>query len=127
MGKRPSDSPSLADDENEFQRIADRLWGKKAASNHGMLRVGKGRVYAGASANEALADLGVARDFEYTKPEPDTTLMSAHRKLDDGEIYFVDNHAGPERKASTRLFESKEKLLSCGILPPAQRNRPRTE
>ena len=91
VGNRPTDSPSLADDENEFQRIADRLWGKKASSKPGMLRVGRGRVFAGASANEALANLGVARDFEYTKPQPDTTLMLSHRKLDDGDIYLVDN------------------------------------
>ena len=31
------------------------------------------------------------RDFEYTKPEPDATLMFLHRKLNDGDLYFVDN------------------------------------
>jgi len=43
------------------------------------------------TANEVLADLGTSRDFEYTKPEPDTSLMFLHRKLDDGDIYFVDD------------------------------------
>ncbi len=43
------------------------------------------------SANEALAALGVDRDFEYTKPEPDASLMFLHRKLSDGDLYFVDN------------------------------------
>jgi hypothetical protein len=43
------------------------------------------------SANEALTKLDVARDWEYTKPEPDTTLMFVHRRLDDGDVYFVDN------------------------------------
>jgi hypothetical protein len=91
VGNRPTDSPSLADDEAEFQRIADQLWGKKAAPNHGMVRVGKGRVYAAASANDVLAALGVARDFEYTRTEPDANLMFLHRKLADGDVYFVDN------------------------------------
>jgi hypothetical protein len=91
VGKRPTDSPSLADDEAEFQRIADRLWGRKSSPNHGMVRVGKGRMYAGASANDVLAALGVPRDFEYTKSEPDANLMFVHRKLDDCDIYFVDN------------------------------------
>jgi hypothetical protein len=27
VGGRPTDSPSLADDEKEFQREADQLWG----------------------------------------------------------------------------------------------------
>jgi hypothetical protein len=91
VGDRPTDSPSLADDEAEFQRITDQLWGRKAAPNHGMVRMGKGSVYAGASANDVLAALGVARDFEYTKPEPDANLMFVHRKLTDGDLYFVDN------------------------------------
>ena len=91
VGNRPIDSPSLSDDEAEFQRIADRLWGRKASPNHGVVRVGKGSVYAGMSANEVLAQLGEARDFDYTKPEPDTALMFLHRKLDDGDLYFVDN------------------------------------
>ena len=91
MGSRPADSPSLADDDNEFQRLADRLWGKRSAAAKSMRKVGKGRVYTGMSANEVLAALGVARDWEYTKPEADTTLMFLHRKLDDGEVYFVDN------------------------------------
>jgi hypothetical protein len=91
VGSRPADSPSLADDDNEFQRLADRLWGKRSAAAKSMRKVGKGRVYTGMSANEVLAALGVARDWEYTKPEADTTLMFLHRKLDDGEVYFVDN------------------------------------
>ncbi len=42
-------------------------------------------------AGEALAKLGVKRDWEYSKPEPDANLMFVHRKLDDGDAYFVDN------------------------------------
>jgi hypothetical protein len=43
------------------------------------------------SANDVLAALGMARDWEYTKPEADSELMFVHRKLDDGDVYFVDN------------------------------------
>jgi hypothetical protein len=91
VGSRPADSPSLADDEKEFQRVADQLWGRRPAADRPMRKVGKGRVYTGMSANEVLAALGVARDWEYSKPEADTTLMFVHRKLDDGDVYFVDN------------------------------------
>jgi alpha-L-rhamnosidase len=91
VGNRPIDSPSLADDENEFRRIADHLWGRKAVPGHAMVRVGKGRVYSAQSANEVLAALNVPRDWEYTKPEPDAELMFLHRKLADGDLYFVDN------------------------------------
>jgi len=91
VGNRPTDSPSLADDEKEFQRVADQLWGRRPAAEKQARKVGKGRVYTGMSANDVLTVLGVARDWEYTKPEADTTLMFVHRKLDDGDVYFVDN------------------------------------
>jgi hypothetical protein len=46
------------------------------------------------TANEVLSALSVAKDFEYSRPEPDTTLMFIHRKLADGDIYFVSNRKG---------------------------------
>jgi hypothetical protein len=58
-----------------------------------MRRVGEGRLYSGFSADEALAALGVPRDFEYAKPEPDANLMFVHRKLRDEDVYFVDNRS----------------------------------
>jgi hypothetical protein len=35
----------------------------------------------------------VKRDFDYTKPEPDTQILFAHRKLANGDLYFVDNRS----------------------------------
>jgi hypothetical protein len=43
-----------------------------------------------------LASLKVAADFEYTKPQADTELAFVHRRLADGELYWVshrNNHA----------------------------------
>jgi hypothetical protein len=123
VGNRPVESPSLADDEKEFERIADKLWGRKTSPNHGMTRVGKGRVYAGAGANEVLTALGVPRDFEYTKPEPDATLMFLHRKLNDGDLYFVDNRADrAENVDATFRVEGKAAELwdaATGATEPA--------
>ena len=61
VGDRPTDSPSLADDEQEFQRVADQLWGTRPASEKQARKVGKGSVYTGMSANDVLAALGMAR------------------------------------------------------------------
>jgi hypothetical protein len=112
VGNRPVDSPSLADDEREFQRVADQVWGTKDHAGPSPRKVGKGSVFTGISANDVLAALGVTRDFDYRSPdcEPtemyerhgvkhaevncvktDANLMFVHRKLADGDIYFVDN------------------------------------
>jgi hypothetical protein len=91
VGDKPTDSPSLSDDEKEFHIAADQLWGKGTAQAGSVRKVGKGRVYTGMTANEVLKALDTAEDFEYTKPKTDTTLMFVHRRLDDGDVYFVDN------------------------------------
>ena len=94
VGEKPTDSPSLADDEAQFHKIADELWGKSAEPGRAVHKAGKGRVYSGMTENEVLAALGETQDFAYSKPEADTTLMFVHRKLTDGDIYFVDNRSG---------------------------------
>ncbi|MDQ2834347.1 MAG: glycoside hydrolase [Acidobacteriota bacterium] len=91
VGDKPVDSPSLADDQEAFHALADALWSSDAGAASSVHRFGKGRIYTGKTANEVLADLNVAADFEYTRPEPDAELMCVHRKLKDGDIYFVDN------------------------------------
>ncbi|MGH9599499.1 MAG: glycosyl hydrolase [Terracidiphilus sp.] len=91
VGEKPSDSPSLADNEAEFRRLANELWGKEIARGPFVHKYGKGKVYSGMSADAVLAALGEAKDFDYSGPHADTTLMFVHRKADGGDIYFVDN------------------------------------
>jgi hypothetical protein len=43
--------------------------------------------------DEALTLAEVAPDFEYSKPQTDTNLLFVHRKLPDGEVYWVNNRA----------------------------------
>ena len=108
VGNRPTDSPSLADDPVEWKKVADSLWGSSdppewrrvadslrgtASQPNGMRRIGKGRLYVGATPDEALTALNIPRDFDYPKPEPDANLMFVHRKLRDGDVYFVDNRS----------------------------------
>jgi hypothetical protein len=102
VGNRPTDSPSLADDPNDWKKVADSIWGN-AASPHGERRVGKGRVFAGSSANQVLATLGVQPDFEYAKPDSGADLMFQHRKLDDGDLYFVDNRTDRAEDVSAKF------------------------
>ena len=86
-GPKPTDDPSLADDQMEFQKLNDELFG----DGTGVHRVGKGTVYAGQSLADVFSALKVAPDFDYSKPESDTRLLFVHRRLVDGDLYFVDN------------------------------------
>ena len=82
VGPKPIDSPSLADDQAEFRSISDRLWGPG---------VGKGKVCADRTIAQALAAIGATPDFEYTRPQQDTSLAFVHRALADGDFYWVVN------------------------------------
>ena len=86
-GPKPMDDPSLADDQAEFHRLNDSLFGDGTGVHH----VGKGTVYAGQTLDQVFHALNVSPDFDYTKPSNDTNILFARRKLTDGDIYFVDN------------------------------------
>jgi hypothetical protein len=86
-GDKPVGTPSLADDAAEFKKLNDKLFG----AGSGVQTVGKGKVYAGQNAEAALKTLNVAPDFEYTKPANEQQVAFVHRKLADGDLYFVDN------------------------------------
>ncbi len=86
-GPKPTDTPSNSDDQAEFHAIADQLWGSGAGEH----TVGKGTVYAGETLAEALFSMQAQPDFEYSQLHGDTNLLFVHRRLPDGEIYWVDN------------------------------------
>jgi len=86
-GPKPIDDPSLADDQAEFHRLNDELFG----NGSGVQTVGKGTVYAGRPLAEVLNTLKQAPDFDYSRPETDTRLLFVHRKLSSGDIYFINN------------------------------------
>jgi hypothetical protein len=88
VGNRPTGSPSLADNPSEFETIANELWGGAP---------GKGRVIRGVDINNALASLGVARDFGYDQSGPERDVMFVHRRLNDGEVYFLSNRTEREQ------------------------------
>jgi hypothetical protein len=88
VGPKPTGSPA------EFQKIAGELWG----TGSGERTVGKSKIYAGMKVAEALTAQKVAPDFEYSKPQADTLVMFVHRKLTDGDAYWVNNR---QKRAET--------------------------
>jgi hypothetical protein len=85
-GPKPADDPSLADNDAEFKKLNDELFGDGTGTH----KVGKGTVYAGQPLADVFHAMNVAPDFDYAK-EGDARLEFVHRKLNDGDIYFVDN------------------------------------
>jgi hypothetical protein len=91
-GPKPSDDPSLADDAAEFSKLNNELFG----DGSGVHKVGKGTVYAGQPLADVFNALQLKPDFDYTKPDSGNELRFVHRKLADGDLYFVDNRGDNE-------------------------------
>jgi len=86
-GAKPIETPSLSDDQAEFDAIVNELW----ANEDGVNNVGDGKVYAGYTIQQALDMENIIPDFSYTKPEADTEVLYVHRTFDDGDFYWVNN------------------------------------
>jgi hypothetical protein len=90
-GSRPQGSPSLADEgfEEEYRGLVAQLWDS-------------GKIHSGGDSNAALAHLGLVPDFDYEKSESDAQVMFLHRKLTEGDLYFLTN-----RKARAERIEAR--------------------
>jgi hypothetical protein len=97
-GDAPIGPPGLNDDPAEYARIVRRLW-----SGSPVTEVGKGRVIAGRDIEAALAVLGLAPDFDYVKPRADSEILFAHRRLADGDAYFVNNRQNRAEHVEARF------------------------
>ena len=119
VGEKPVGTPSLADDEKEFESIADKLWGKEPGEH----TFGAGKVYSGITLTNAFAGMHVAPDFSYTRADAKTKLLFVHRKLADADIYFVDNRTDRDQavNASFRVTGRQAELwhAETGITEPA--------
>jgi len=96
VGRAPEGSPALGDDASEYFSLVRRLWGSGPTTT-----VGKGRVIGGEDVEGALAAMGVSPDFRTDAPR-DSEIMFLHRRLEDGDAYFLDN-----RKARTESVEAR--------------------
>jgi hypothetical protein len=81
-GPKPTDDPSLADDQAEFERLSTQLFG----DGTGVHKVGRGTVYAGQKLAEVFGALKLKPDFDYAKQGNDSDVEFAHRKLSNGDI-----------------------------------------
>ena len=92
VGEMPVDTPSIADDAAEFQKLRDDLFG----GGNGLHVFSKGKVYLGQNSESMVKTLHVAPDFEYAKPGKDEPILFLHRRLPNADIYFLDNRSDHE-------------------------------
>jgi hypothetical protein len=86
LGPRPVFSPTLEgypESEAAMLRLADELWAPE--------RKGPGHVFATGSIGDALSQLQVMPDIEYSGRERGAALSWQHRRLPDGDLFFLGN------------------------------------
>ena len=96
LGTPPSFSPSLAGypaSEQTMLRDAEAVWG--GARPPGALADPKSHVFAHQSIGETLRQLQIAPDFAFAGSQSDDAVSWQHRRLPDGDLYFVAN---PQRR-----------------------------
>ncbi len=86
IGLKPEASPSMKGDAAEYAALLAKLWAGGAVT-----QLGKGRIVASGDVNASLASMGVAPDFHYSGGGEGADIPFVHRKLADGESYFIVN------------------------------------
>lgn len=94
IGLPPQDSPNLGDDRAEFTALVASLWSSGEAGGR--------PVVATSNVEAGLVTLDIAPDFEAGSAAPDAEILFVHRRLPDGDLYFVNN-----RKNRQERFEGR--------------------
>src|SRR5579875_970786 len=105
LGPRPTASPSLADfpaaDEEVHEMAAD-LWGDTDCATDNEHHFGKGIVFCGLTVADLLARLQLPPDLISTVAS-DQAPVWIHRRLPDGDAYFVVNQSDLPRHLRVRV------------------------
>jgi hypothetical protein len=93
MGPAPEFSSSLQNYpacDNEIKQLAYGLWGNVDGVNVKSAKAGNGMIISGMSMQEALDLIKVVPDCKFSETDP---ALFIHRKLSDGDIYFISNQS----------------------------------
>lgn len=96
IGLPPKTSPALLDsDQKAYQALIDKLWSANIVTHYG-----KGQVYASDQLEAALIALNIQPDFE---PGSVGEFPFVHRRLADGDSYFVVNRTREAQQLTARF------------------------
>ncbi len=102
IGQKPIASPSLNDDDEQFQQLANQLWSGNTE---------EGRIINNKNIDDALNQLGIAADFSFSKTKPDTQILFVHRSLSKGEVYFYTHRNNREDSIEMEFRVSGKKPM----------------
>ncbi len=109
LGPKPEGSPSLENypaADKEIQKLSAELWGNINGESIKVSHYGKGMVIDGMNMKEALSLIKVAPDY---KADGEDSTLFIHRKLNDGDIYFISNQTEKTITISP-TFRVKDKI-----------------
>ncbi len=95
VGPRSSQAPGLTDYpecDKQVEKLADELWGPTGHQS-GSRECGTGRVIWGKSLDEIVKADGLAPDVEFRDAGSGAKLDWIHRRIGDGEVYFLSNQS----------------------------------
>ena len=93
IGERPLRSQGIvpAEEAQKFEATADELWSQCEKSAEKQTAIGKGRLFCGLSAREALRMTGILPDMEVVGGGDGAVLDYVHRRAGEAEVYFIRN------------------------------------
>jgi hypothetical protein len=97
VGEAPVATPGLSDDAAAFAELVKQMW-----SGAPVTRVGKGSVVNARDAESALATLGQGPDADLGAATG-KDVMFVHRRLKDGDVYFVSNRTAAPLAVDARF------------------------
>jgi len=98
-GEKPEMMASLHDNAAEWNELADRLWDQTEPRH----------VYCGINMQEVLNLLGISPDMTYTSKGKDVTILSLHRKLKEGDFYWLNNRSDDPQLVTASMRISNRK------------------
>lgn len=118
IGAPPQASPGLGDDPKAFEDLLHKLWPAGAGG-----QVGKGRTIVGADVEAGLKQAGIAPDLTYVAANADSDVPFVHRRLDDGDVYYLVNrkNRGEHLEARFRVTGKAPEIwrADTGVSTPA--------
>lgn len=101
VGRRPNGPTSMNDSSVRYHAAADVLWGARGSEQPDRRQVGKGFVLKDASEARKL----IVPDFSSSEP-----LDWIHRRLDDGDVYFLSNRKPEPVRSRVRLRDLPDEV-----------------